>query len=128
MNINQVAQTISQRMNLNQDQQNQLTKSIDKARELLNSVNNPQEAISKANIDIAFLDKLKGYINNPIYSMFLPLLGLNKNIALQKINLLEKTLKGEIDNPSSDRFNQVSAQQGQADDLERFRKGLNSFK
>lgn len=115
-------------MNLNQDQQNQLTKSIDKARELLNSVNNPQEAISKANIDVAFLDKLKGYINNPLYSMFLPLLGLNKNIALQKINLLEKTLKGEIDNPSSDRFNQVSAQQGQADDLERFRKGLNSFK
>jgi hypothetical protein len=37
-------------------------------------------------------------------------------------------LAGESENPNSSESIQVTAQQGQADDLERFRKGLNSFK
>jgi hypothetical protein len=37
-------------------------------------------------------------------------------------------LKGENENPISNESNQVATQQGQVDDLERFRKGLNSFK
>lgn len=95
---------------------------------MLNSVNNPTEALNKANVDAGFITKIRGYLNNPMYSMFLPMLGINKSVALQKLDSLEKMLKGENNNPTANEFNQVSAQQGQADDLERFRKGLNSFK
>lgn len=128
MNMNQMASLISQKMNLNADQQSNLTKSIERAQELLNSVNNPADALNKANVDANFITKIRGYLNNPMYSMFLPMLGINKSVALQKLDSLEKMLKGENANPSSNEFKQVSAQQGQADDLERFRKGLNSFK
>lgn len=126
--MNQMASLISQKMNLNADQQSNLTKSIERAQELLNSVNNPADALNKANVDANFITKIRGYLNNPMYSMFLPMLGINKSVALQKLDSLEKMLKGENANPSSNEFKQVSAQQGQADDLERFRKGLNSFK
>lgn len=95
---------------------------------MLNSVNNPADALNKANVDANFITKIRDYLNNPMYSMFLPMLGINKSVALQKLDSLEKMLKGENANPSSNEFKQVSAQQGQADDLERFRKGLNSFK
>ena len=52
--------------NLNQNQQNKLSQSINKAKEALNLVNNPLDSLVKNNVSIEFLDKLKGYINNPL--------------------------------------------------------------
>ena len=95
---------------------------------MLNSVNNPMEALDKANVDIGFLQKVKEYLNNPMYSFLLPMIGINKQVALQKIESLEKMMSGEkpeiqpIDSKTS------LPQSSQGDDLERFKKGLKSFK
>lgn len=113
---------------MNQSQQDNLSSSIEKAREILNSSGNPAEALKNANVDVGFLKKVRGYLNNPMASFILPMLGVNKQVALQKLDSLEKMLAGESENPNSNEPIQVTAQQGQADDLERFRKGLNSFK
>ena len=128
MDMNQIAKMISQKMNLNQSQQDNLSSSIEKAKEILNSSGNPTEALKKANVDVGFISKVRGYLNNPMYAMFLPMVGINKQVALQKLDSLERMLKGENENPISNESNQVATQQGQVDDLERFRKGLNSFK
>lgn len=128
MDMNQIAKMISKQMNLNQSQQDNLSSSIEKAKEILNSSENPAEALKKANVDAGFISKVRGYLNNPMSAFILPMLGVNKQVALQKLDSLEKILKGESDNPNSNEPMQVTAQQGQADDLERFRKGLNSFK
>ena len=128
MDMNQIAKMISKQMNLNQSQQDNLSSSIEKAREILNSSGNPAEALKNANVDVGFLKKVRGYLNNPMASFILPMLGVNKQVALQKLDSLEKMLAGESENPNSNEPIQVTAQQGQADDLERFRKGLNSFK
>ena len=130
MNMNQIAYLLTQKFNLNQNQQSNLSQSIEKARTLLNSVNNPTEALSKANIDPGFLEKIKGYLNNPMYSFLLPMIGIDKKVALQKIDSLEQMLNNQSTNPTtySNESQTSSFPTSQNDDLERFRKGLNSFK
>lgn len=131
MNVNQIANMLTQKFNLNPNQQTNLTQSIEKARTLLNSVNNPTDALSKANIDQGFLEKIKGYLNNPMYSFLLPIIGIDKKVALQKIDSLEQMLNNnQTNNPMTfpNESQQSSFLMSQNDDLERFRKGLNSFK
>ena len=85
------------------------------------------DALDKANVDVGFLNKVKGYLNNPMYSFLLPMIGINKLVALQKIESFEKMLKGEItDNPNDSTPSLPQSSKG--DDLERFKRGLNSFK
>lgn len=93
-------------------------------------MNNPLEALTKANVDPSFLEKIKGYLNNPLYSLLLPMIGINKKVALQKIEELERMINGESQPSTNSSINssQFSAPMGQADDLDRFKRGLNSFK
>ena len=130
MDMNQLKTNIMSKMNLNPAQQQSLNQSIEKAQEMLNSVNNPLEALTKANVDPSFLEKIKGYLNNPLYSLLLPMIGINKKVALQKIEELERMINGESQPLTNSSINssQSSAPMGQADDLDRFKRGLNSFK
>ncbi len=104
-----------------------MSQSIERAREILNSVNNPTEALSKANVDPSFLNNIRGYLNNPMASMILPMIGLNKSVVLQKIDTLERMMnKDRVAIPSND-SNKSSPSVGGGDDLERFRRGIKSF-
>lgn len=94
---------------------------------MLNSVNNPKEALTKANVDPGFLSKLKSYLNNPMYSLLLPAIGIDKKVALEKLDSLEKMMSTDKTNISPTESNQSSSFMS-GDDLERYRKGLNSFK
>lgn len=97
---------------------------------MLNSVNNPQEALKKANFDPSFLKTIRGYLNNPMYSLLLPMIGIDKKIALQKIDELERMMN-EGQNSLTNSIpisSNSSAEKGFADDLERYKRGLNSFK
>lgn len=95
---------------------------------MLNSVNNPMEALDKANVDIGFLQKVKEYLNNPMYSFLLPMIGINKQVALQKIESLEKMMAGKSADTQTNDLKTSLPQSSQGDDLERFKKGLKSFK
>lgn len=93
---------------------------------MLNSVNNPMDALD--NIDKNFLQTVKGYLNNPLYSFLLPIIGINKQVALQKIESLERMMNGEAQIPNSFQSqSQTSYPSNPNDDLSKFRKGLNSF-
>ena len=103
--------------------------SIEKANALINSTNNPTEALKKANVDPNFLGKVREWLNTPAYSLFLPMLGVNKKVALEKLDSLEKLIGNNNSIPSPNELTQTSSTQpGQVDDLERFKKGLISFK
>lgn len=91
-------------------------------------MNNPTDALAKANIDPSFFEKVKGYLNNPMYSFLLPMIGIDKNVALEKINSLEQMLSKDRAIKKPNEFMQSLPQPSKGDDLERFRKGLNSFK
>ncbi len=95
---------------------------------MLNSVNNPMEALDKANVDVGFLQKVKEYLNNPMYSFLLPMIGINKQVALQKIESLEKMMAGQSADTQTNDLKTSLPQSSQGDDLERFKKGLKSFK
>ena len=124
--MNQIANMLTQKLQLNNEQQGSLNESIEKAKNILNSVNNPVDALKQENVSPEFLKKVKGYINNPIYGFLLPILGINKNVALQKIDSLEKMLSNNSN--SNVNYNQPSVNGKQSDDLDRFRKGLNNLK
>lgn len=95
---------------------------------MLNSVSNPAEALNKANVDPSFLEKIKTWINSPTYSLALPLLGIDKNVALEKITSLEKMMSKDRAIQSPNEFIKSSTQSGQSDDLEKFKRGLKSLK
>lgn len=65
-----------------------------------------------------------------MYSFLLPMIGIDKKVALQKIDSLEQMLNNQTNNPMTlpNESQQSSLPMSQNDDLERFRKGLNSFK
>lgn len=96
---------------------------------MLNSVNNPIDSLNKANVDPSFLKTVKGYLTNPMFSFLLPMIGIDKNIALKKIDELEQMISNQSTDVSvAPTSSQPSSQWGQGDDLERFKRGLNSFK
>ena len=86
------------------------------------------DALTKANFDPSFLRTIKGYLNSPMASIFLPLMGIDKKVALEKINSLEQMASKDraIQTPSE--FIGTSSNVSRGDDLERFKRGLNSFK
>lgn len=84
------------------------------------------DALAKANVDINFIEKLKNYLNNPMYSVVLPLVGINKQEALKKLNSLESMMKNNSTN--SNEFIKSPVETEQTDDLEKFKRGLKSFK
>lgn len=65
-----------------------------------------------------------------MYSFLLPMIGIDKKVVLQKIDSLEQMLNNQTNNPMTlpNESQQSSLPMSQNDDLERFRKGLNSFK
>lgn len=91
-------------------------------------MNNPTDALKKANIDPSFFNKIRSYLNNPVYSVFLPMIGLDKNIALEKINSLEQMMGKDRAIQSPKEFMIQSPNKSQFDDLDRFKRGLKSFK
>lgn len=95
---------------------------------MLNTVANPIDALDKANVDPSFLGKLKSWINSPAYSLALPLLGIDKNVALEKITSLEKMMGKDRAIQSPNEFIKSSTQSGLGDDLEKFKRGLKSLK
>lgn len=103
-----------------------MNQSIEKAREILNSVNNPTDALAKANFDPNFLGQIRQYLNNPMSNILLPMIGIDKKTALQKLDSLEKMMSTDKTNNLPNESNKSSSVGD--DDLERFRKGLNSFK
>lgn len=100
---------------------------MESAKILLNSTTNPIEAAKKANIDVSFIEKLKGYLNTPTYSLLLPILGIDKQTALSKLESLENILSKDRTTINSNGFNQSSSN-SQVDDLEKFKRGISSFK
>lgn len=93
---------------------------------MINSVSNPAEALNNANVDVGFIQKIKGYLNNPMYSFILPLIGIDKQTALQKLDSLEATMQGR--QPQGFNEQSSSAFQSGVDELERYRNGIKSFK
>lgn len=87
-------------------------------------MDDPKEALIKANIDRSFLAKLKSYINSPMAKFIIPMVGLNKQTALQKLNELER----ELDDTPEDSQPSSSGSKGFTDDLDKYKKGLKSFK
>ena len=128
MNMNQIANLLTKNLKLNPTQENNLTQSIEKAKEILNSVSNPTEALAKANVDPNFFGKVKEYLNNPMYSFLLPMLGINKKVAMEKLDSLEKMMSTDRTASFPYESTQSSPKSSPSDDLERFRKGLKSFK
>ena len=128
MNVDQIANIIAQKMHMNPTQRNNLTQSIEKAREMLNSVDNPMDALTKANFDPSFLKTVKGYLNSPMASIFLPLMGIDKKVALEKINSLEQMSSKDRAIQTPNGFIESSSNVSRGDDLERFKRGLNSFR
>lgn len=120
--------------NLNQNQQNKLSQSINKAKEALSLVNNPLDSLVQNNVNNEFLDKLKGYINNPLIGKavngVLKQLNLDKNTALKKID----EIKSYINTNKSSSINQNpnpfinSPQTNNIDDLDKFKRALTHLK
>ena len=86
------------------------------------------DALTKANLDPKFLRTIKGYLNSPMASIFLPLMGIDKKVAQEKINSLEQMMGKDRAIQSPNEFIESSSNMSNGDDLERFRKGLISFK
>lgn len=128
MNMNQIANLLTKNLKLNQTQENNLTQSIAKAKEILNSVSNPTDALAKANVDPNFFGKVREYLNNPMYGFLLPMLGINKQVAMQKLDSLEKMMGKDRTTSFPNESIQSSPTMSPSDDLDRFRKGLKSFK
>lgn len=122
--------------NLNQNQQNKLSQSINKAKEALNLVNNPLDSLVKNNVSIEFLDKLKGYINNPLIGKAVEhvakQLNLDKNTALQKIDEAKAYISNNTNQTPSIRQNPNtfinSPQTNNIDDLDKFKRALSHLK
>jgi hypothetical protein len=55
-------------------------------------------------------------------------MGIDKKVALEKINSLEKMMSKDRAIQSPNEFITSSSNMSHGDDLERFRKGLTSFK
>lgn len=87
-------------------------------------MDDPKEALIRANVDRSFLDKLKSLANNPMAKFFLPKIGLSKQGVLQKLNELEQ----EMDNIPDNSNPNSSGSKGLTDDLDKYKKGLKSFK
>jgi hypothetical protein len=95
---------------------------------MLNSVDNPTEALMKANFDPSFLKTIKGYLNSPMASIFLPLMGIDKKVAQEKINSLEQMMSKDRAIQSPNEFIKSSQTVSHTDDLSRFKRGIKTFK
>lgn len=96
------------------NQSNKIQEAINKAQEVMNTCNNPQEALSKAGVSGDFLQGLKGSLSNPIASGLLAKMGLDKTSA--------STI---LDNLSNQKSTQITQPE---DDLSRLKQGLNKLK
>jgi hypothetical protein len=76
---------------------------------------------------VNFLSKIRGYLNNPMYGMVISMLGINREIALQKLDTLEQMM-GKDKTTSSFNGSKQSLSSSQGNDLERFKRGLKSLK
>jgi len=63
-----------------------------------------------------------------MYGFLLPMLGINKQVAMQKLDSLEKMMSTDRTASFPNESIQSSPTMSPSDDLDRFRKGLKSFK
>lgn len=115
---------------MNAQQQSQLMESISKAREILDGSNVPSEALEKAGITTDFIQKVRGYLNNPLSSFILPVLGVDKKTAMTKLNEIESIIgkNNSSMNESMQMTPKPSATLNQAGGLEKFKRGIRFLK
>lgn len=95
----------------------------------MNLARNPIETLAKNNVSVEFLDNLKAYINNPVYSWIFKLLKLDKDTALRGIETAKNYLinnnsvSKETNHQLSNNINSTST-----DDLDKFKRGLKRLK
>ncbi len=132
MNIQQIIQAATQKGVNN----NKLTESISKAKELIDSVNKPEETLSKINITPEFIQTIRSYIDNPMFSWIFPLLKHSKEEVRRGLDRAEEYLKNkQLNTVDSNYFNtnnqasDVSSVNNTVDnELERFKKALSQLK
>ena len=132
MNIQQIIQAAT----LKGANSNKLTESISKAKELLDSVNRPEESLSKINIDPGFIQTLRSYIDNPMFSWIFPMLKRSKEEVKRGLDKAEEYLQNK--KRSTNEFETftpnvlVSNDSGRNNivdnELEKFRKALSQLK
>lgn len=127
MNIQQIIQAAA----LKGVNSSKLTESIGKAKELLDSVNRPEESLSKINIDPEFIKSLRSYVDNPMFSWIFPILKKNKEEVKRGLDAAENYL---LSKQSSNNFtpNNNSVQNVVANEcdneLDKFKKALSQLK
>lgn len=132
MNIQQIIQAATQKGVNN----GKLTESINKARELLDSVNKPEETLSKINITPEFIQTIRSYVDNPMFSWIFPILKHSKEEVKRGLDRAEEYLKKkQIASVDDNYFNTNTTYQSSnvnnnsVDiELERFRKALSQIK
>lgn len=102
MNIQQIIQAAA----LKGANSNKLTESIAKAKEILESVNKPEESLSKINIDPGFIQSIRSYVDNPMFSWIFPLLKHSKEEVKRGLDKAEEYLQSK--KQSSNEFNSIT--------------------
>lgn len=71
------------------DKVNNLAKAFDATSNIMTAANNPQEALQKAGITGADINKIEGYLNNPMAGFMLKALGVDTTEAKRVIDQLK---------------------------------------
>ena len=74
---------------------NNLAKAFDTTSNIMNMANNPQEALNKAGITGDDINKIEGYLNNPMAKLLLGPLGVDTTEAKRVINQLKGSSQTE---------------------------------
>ena len=128
MNIQQIIQAATQK-GVNS---NKLTESINKAKELLDSVNKPEESLSKINIDPEFIQSIRSYIDNPLFSWIFPILKKNKEEVKRGLDAAERYIQNK-QSLKEDSFTSNIVPSGLVgntvdNELDQFKKALSQLK
>lgn len=71
------------------DKVNNLARAFDTTSNIMNMANNPQEALQKAGVTSADINKIEGYLNNPMAGLMLKSLGVDTTEAKRVIDQLK---------------------------------------
>ena len=131
MNIQQIIQAAA----LKGANSNKLTESISRAKELLDSVNRPEESLSKINIDPGFIQTIRSYVDNPMFSWIFPMLKRSKEEVKRGLDRAEEYLNKKRSSNEFENFtpNVLTSNDSVGNnivdnELEKFRKALSQLK
>lgn len=101
---------------LGQEKIQRLDKAYDMASTILNTTQNPQEALQKAGVSRADLEKAKGLLNNPFAGMVAKVFGTTKEDMQRGLERVESMLTPLPENSQ--------AEQAPVSELERLQNNL----